>query len=140
MFRNSNGIGNAFQGHSWYWSASAWMASLVNRACIGDACTWRWVVIQWHSSQYNCTFVCGPRSDALCVCALDSKNSKDSSKNSGGLKREEEPEEYWSSERERKGESPFKDPLAVIGMVSIMFPFIFLVIASSLGLVDLSPR
>lgn len=84
--------------------------------------------------------MCGPRSDALCVCALDSKNSKDSSKNSGGLKREEEPEEYWSSERERKGESPFKDPLAVIGMVSIMFPFIFLVIASSLGIVDLSPR
>lgn len=57
-----------------------------------------------------------------------------------GLKREEEPEEYWSSERERKGESPFKDPIALIGLLAILFPFLFLIVASSVGLVDLSGR
>jgi hypothetical protein len=57
-----------------------------------------------------------------------------------GLKREEEPEEYWSSERERKGESPFKDPIALIGLLAIFFPFLFLIIASSVGLVDLGGK
>lgn len=57
-----------------------------------------------------------------------------------GLKREDEPEEYWSSERERKGESPFKDPVAIIGILAILFPFILLLILSAAGVVDLSPQ
>jgi len=79
-----------------------------------------------------------PSERVLVTHALGDSKDKDSS--NSGLKREDEPEEYWSSERERKGESPFKDPLAIIGIVSILFPFIFLIIASSVGLVDLSPR
>eukprot|EP00889_Picochlorum_renovo_P006954 jgi/Picre1/33984/NNA_001461.t1 len=79
-----------------------------------------------------------PSERVLVTHALGDSKNKDSS--NSGLKREDEPEEYWSSERERKGESPFKDPLAIIGIVSILFPFIFLIIASSVGLVDLSPR
>ena len=57
-----------------------------------------------------------------------------------GLKREDEPEEYWSSERERKGESPFKDPVALIGILAILFPFILLIILSAAGIVDLTPQ
>jgi hypothetical protein len=57
-----------------------------------------------------------------------------------GLKREDEPEEYWSSERERKGESPFKDPVAIIGILAILFPFILLLILSAAGVVDLTPQ
>jgi hypothetical protein len=54
------------------------------------------------------------------------------------LTRDEEPDQYWSSEGERKGANPFKDPLALIGIVSILFPFLFLLIAIGGGWVDVS--
>lgn len=52
------------------------------------------------------------------------------------LRREEEPEEYWKTPGERKGESPLKDPLAIIGILSILFPFILLAIAFPAGWID----
>jgi len=63
----------------------------------------------------------------------DSKGSKT------GITREEEPEEFWQSKAEAKGESPFKDPLAVIGIVAILFPFLILGVAIASGYLDLSP-
>lgn len=54
------------------------------------------------------------------------------------LTRENEPDEYWSSKGEREGESPMKDPLAYIGLLAILFPFLFLGVAIALGWVDLA--
>lgn len=53
------------------------------------------------------------------------------------LRREDEPEEYWTSEAERKGVSPWKDPLALIGIAAIFLPFVILGVAIATGLVDL---
>lgn len=36
----------------------------------------------------------------------------DKSKDKTGIRREEEPDEYWTSQAERDGKSPFQDPLA----------------------------
>ncbi|GBF91047.1 hypothetical protein Rsub_03903 [Raphidocelis subcapitata] len=54
------------------------------------------------------------------------------------LSRDEEPEEYWSSKGERSGNNPLSDPLAIIGIVSILFPFLLLLVAIALGYIDLS--
>ncbi|KAL4444590.1 hypothetical protein ABPG77_002407 [Micractinium sp. CCAP 211/92] len=62
----------------------------------------------------------------------------DSSKKQKGIRREDEPDEYWASKDEREGKSPFQDPLAQIGILAIFFPFIFLALAIAFGWVDLS--
>ncbi|KAG2454891.1 hypothetical protein HYH02_000722 [Chlamydomonas schloesseri] len=54
------------------------------------------------------------------------------------ISREEEPEQYWSSKGEAEGANPMKDPLAIIGVLAIFFPFIFLAIAVAAGYIDLS--
>eukprot|EP00884_Botryococcus_braunii_P022742 jgi/Botrbrau1/9151/Bobra.160_3s0023.1 len=54
------------------------------------------------------------------------------------LKREEEPDDYWQSEAEKRGDSPFKDPLAIIGIIAILFPFIFVLIAIAFGVIDVN--
>ena len=46
---------------------------------------------------------------------------------------------YWQTAAEAKGESPFKDPLAIIGIASILLPFIILGVAIASGYLDLSP-
>lgn len=56
------------------------------------------------------------------------------------LTRENEPEEYWVSEREKAGKSAFSDPVAIIGILAIFFPIILLLILSALGVVDLTPQ
>jgi len=56
----------------------------------------------------------------------------------GGLSRDDEPEEYWSSKSERAGANPFKDPVAIIGIVAILFPFLFVLIAIATGAIDTS--
>ena len=56
------------------------------------------------------------------------------------LTRENEPEEYWVSEREKAGKSAFTDPVAIIGILAIFFPIILLLILSALGVVDLTPQ
>lgn len=66
----------------------------------------------------------------------DSSNNTTSSKTT--LRREDEPEEYWKSQAEKDGKSPFEDPLAQIGLLAIFFPFIFLAAAIAFGWVDLS--
>eukprot|EP00245_Coleochaete_scutata_P009065 TRINITY_DN2903_c0_g1_i1.p1 TRINITY_DN2903_c0_g1~~TRINITY_DN2903_c0_g1_i1.p1 ORF type:complete len:150 (+),score=19.35 TRINITY_DN2903_c0_g1_i1:50-499(+) len=53
------------------------------------------------------------------------------------ITKEEEPEQYWSSEGEKSGKSPLSSPLAWIGIISIFFPFILLGVAFSAGLVKL---
>ncbi|GAX85638.1 hypothetical protein CEUSTIGMA_g13053.t1 [Chlamydomonas eustigma] len=62
----------------------------------------------------------------------------DKPKETEGISRETEPEQYWSSPSEKKGANPFKDPLAIIGILSILFPFVLLGVAISTGLVDVS--
>jgi len=57
----------------------------------------------------------------------------------GGIVREEEPEEFWQTPSEAKGESPLKDPLAIIGILGILFPFLILGVAIGSGYLDLSP-
>lgn len=52
------------------------------------------------------------------------------------LSRDEEPEEYWSSKSERAGNNPLSDPLAVIGILAIFFPFILLLVAGATGFID----
>ena len=47
---------------------------------------------------------------------------------------------YWSSKGERAGANPLADPLAIIGILAIFFPFIFLLIAIALGYVDVRWR
>lgn len=54
------------------------------------------------------------------------------------LTREEEPEEYWQTPAEKKGESAWKDPLALIGILAIFFPFVILGIAIATGVVDVN--
>jgi hypothetical protein len=54
------------------------------------------------------------------------------------LSREEEPDEYWVSAGEKKGANPMKDPLALIGVGAIFFPFFLLLVAIATGLVDVS--
>lgn len=45
---------------------------------------------------------------------------------------------YWQSEAEKRGDSPFKDPLAIIGIIAILFPFIFVLIAIAFGVIDVN--
>ncbi len=45
---------------------------------------------------------------------------------------------YWKSAAEKRGDSPWKDPLAIIGIVSIFLPFLILLIAIATGLVDVN--
>lgn len=54
------------------------------------------------------------------------------------ITREEEPDQYWSSVGEKEGANPMKDPLAIIGVVAILFPFLFLLVAVSTGIIDVS--
>eukprot|EP00631_Chrysoreinhardia_giraudii_P004098 CAMPEP_0197418156 /NCGR_PEP_ID=MMETSP1170-20131217/3979_1 /TAXON_ID=54406 /ORGANISM="Sarcinochrysis sp, Strain CCMP770" /LENGTH=105 /DNA_ID=CAMNT_0042945185 /DNA_START=26 /DNA_END=343 /DNA_ORIENTATION=- len=54
------------------------------------------------------------------------------------LTRENEPDEYFESSFEQKStEEKFKDPLVIIGLVSIFFPFLLLVIFNGMGLVGI---
>ncbi|KXZ51593.1 hypothetical protein GPECTOR_12g557 [Gonium pectorale] len=77
---------------------------------------------------------------ALCTRALLGPDGKPGT-TSGQKKfisREEEPEQYWGSKFEADGGNPLKDPLAIIGILAIFFPFIFLGIAIAAGYIDLS--
>jgi len=56
----------------------------------------------------------------------------------GGLTRDQEPDQYWSSPLDKPGANPMKDPVAIIGVVSILFPFIFVLIAIGTGAIDTS--
>ncbi|KAI7836127.1 hypothetical protein COHA_009957 [Chlorella ohadii] len=74
----------------------------------------------------------------LLLGLLSLEPADNANKTSKGIRREDEPEEYWSSKGEREGKNPLSDPLAQIGILAILFPFIFLAIAIAFGLVDLS--
>ncbi|KAG1655236.1 hypothetical protein FOA52_007968 [Chlamydomonas sp. UWO 241] len=58
--------------------------------------------------------------------------------NGEGISRDDEPEEYWASPLDKPGANPFKDPLAIIGILAILFPFIFVLIAIGTGAIDTS--
>ena len=54
------------------------------------------------------------------------------------MTRESEPEEAWGSKFEKDGVNPMKDPLAVIGLGAIFFPFILLGIFIATGVIDVN--
>lgn len=54
------------------------------------------------------------------------------------LTRENEPEEAWGSKFEKDGVNPLKDPLAIIGLGAIFFPFILLGIFIATGVIDVN--
>ncbi|KAK9816461.1 hypothetical protein WJX72_000590 [[Myrmecia] bisecta] len=60
------------------------------------------------------------------------------SKDKNTITRDDEPEEYWQTAAERKGENPIKDPLAIIGLLAILSPFLILGVAIGTGYVDLN--
>ena len=41
--------------------------------------------------------------------------------------------EAWLSEMEKEGANPFKDPMAIVGIVGIAFPFVILAVAGAAG-------
>mmetsp|Transcript_33601 Transcript_33601/g.106862 ORF Transcript_33601/g.106862 Transcript_33601/m.106862 type:complete len:124 (+) Transcript_33601:151-522(+) len=57
-----------------------------------------------------------------------------------GLKREDEPEEYWQSEGEKAGKSPLKDPLAISAIIGIIVPFVILGVAFATGVIEVPSR
>ncbi|KAK9845243.1 hypothetical protein WJX81_000968 [Elliptochloris bilobata] len=54
------------------------------------------------------------------------------------ITREAEPEEFWQTKAEREGKSAWKDPLAIIGLLAIFFPFVVLGVAIGTGYVDIN--
>eukprot|EP00200_Dunaliella_tertiolecta_P002170 CAMPEP_0202350016 /NCGR_PEP_ID=MMETSP1126-20121109/7260_1 /ASSEMBLY_ACC=CAM_ASM_000457 /TAXON_ID=3047 /ORGANISM="Dunaliella tertiolecta, Strain CCMP1320" /LENGTH=92 /DNA_ID=CAMNT_0048941909 /DNA_START=130 /DNA_END=408 /DNA_ORIENTATION=- len=81
-----------------------------------------------HHQHRNINFVCHAEPEA--------KNGEADAKRT--LSREAEPDQYWSPPGERKGANPMKDPLAIIGVVAILFPFLILGIAIATGVIDTS--
>ncbi|KAL6746766.1 hypothetical protein V8C86DRAFT_2932261 [Haematococcus lacustris] len=77
------------------------------------------------------------RKDCVRVLALGTPPS-DGKKDQKFISREEEPDQYWVSKSEKAGANPFKDPLALIGILAIFFPFIFVLIAIGVGAIDVS--
>eukprot|EP00891_Asterochloris_glomerata_P006446 jgi/Astpho2/6446/Aster-08291 len=56
------------------------------------------------------------------------------------LTAEEEPDEFFQTKSEKKGGlAPAKDPLALMGILGILFPFLILGVAIASGYVDLHP-
>ena len=45
----------------------------------------------------------------------------------------ENEKEAWLSEMEKDGANPFKDPMAIVGIVGIAFPFVILAVAGAAG-------
>jgi hypothetical protein len=52
------------------------------------------------------------------------------------IKRDSEPEEAWGSKIERAGGNPMKDPIAVMGAIGIIFPFLLLIVLIATGVID----
>jgi len=54
------------------------------------------------------------------------------------LTRESEPEEFWQTAAEAKGQNPIKDPMAIVGILGLLSPFVILGVAIAMGAVDVS--
>jgi hypothetical protein len=52
------------------------------------------------------------------------------------ITREEEPDDYWISEAEKSGKSPWQDPMAWAGLSVIFVPLIILVIGFATGFIE----
>merc|ERR1711988_1182918 len=53
------------------------------------------------------------------------------------LTRESEPDQYWMSEMEKEGKSPFQDPMAIAALTGLIVPFTILAIAIGSGYIEL---
>ena len=49
----------------------------------------------------------------------------------------DEPDQYWKSKGEKQGDSPLMAPEAIIGIIGITFPFVFLLVAIGAGWIEL---
>lgn len=54
------------------------------------------------------------------------------------ISRESEPEEGWKSKYEKPGASIMGDPLAIIGLGAILFPFLLLGVFIATGVIDVN--
>lgn len=52
------------------------------------------------------------------------------------ITRDSEPDEAWGSKFERKGANPLSDPVAILGLVGLLFPFILLGVFYATGVID----
>jgi len=71
-------------------------------------------------------------SRGLVVKALNNPNEPQKK-----LTRESEPEQYWQSEAEKEGKSPFEDPMAIAALSGLVIPFTILAIAIGSGYIEL---
>lgn len=53
------------------------------------------------------------------------------------LTRDNEPEEAWGSKFEKDGKNPMQDPLALIGVGAILFPFFLLGVFVATGVIEI---
>ncbi|DBB10613.1 hypothetical protein WJX82_006170 [Trebouxia sp. C0006] len=68
------------------------------------------------------------------------EGDKESSKK-GFISAEEEPDEFFITKAESAGGlAPLKDPIAIVGILGILLPFVILGIAIATGYVDTAPR
>lgn len=54
------------------------------------------------------------------------------------LFREAEPDQYWQTKAEADGQNPIKDPMAIVGILGLLSPFLILGAAIAFGAVDVS--
>lgn len=54
------------------------------------------------------------------------------------LTRETEPDKFWQTPAEAKGQNPIKDPMAIVGILGLLSPFVILGVAIAMGAVDVS--
>lgn len=54
------------------------------------------------------------------------------------LTRDAEPDQYWQTKAEAEGKNPAKDPMAIVGILGLLTPFLILGLAVAFGAVDVS--
>lgn len=65
----------------------------------------------------------------------------DKERSKGFISAEEEPDEFFITKAESAGGlAPLKDPIAIVGILGILLPFVILGIAIATGYVDTAPR
>lgn len=53
------------------------------------------------------------------------------------ITRENEPEDYWRSDAERQGKSPWQDPMAWAALSGILVPLVFLAVGFATGYLEM---
>lgn len=98
-----------------------------------------------HKSFISCR-VAAPRRSRRCQRAvtyakLGGGGEENDQRKKGFISAEEEPDEFFITKAESAGGlAPLKDPIAIVGILGILLPFVILGIAIATGYVDTAPR